>query len=134
MNEPLVLLVDDEVALRRALARALQRFGYRAVGVSDADSALTILGETVVDAVVVDLNLPSTRGDALALALIRRWPYLRGRIMLMSGDIWSQVDNWPDELKECPLLAKPFSLESLSQSLHALLERQAPAPRRHEQA
>ncbi len=87
-----------------------------------------------MDAVVVDLNLPSTRGDALALALIRRWPYLRGRIMLMSGDIWSQVDNWPDELKECPLLAKPFSLESLSQSLHALLERQAPAPRRHEQA
>jgi DNA-binding response OmpR family regulator len=134
MSEPVVLLVEDEALLRHALARALQHFGFRAVGVCDAESALTILTETAVDAVVVDLNLPSTRGDALALALMRRWPYLRGRIILMSGDIWSRVDGWPDELRECPLLAKPFPLEALTRSLHGLLERAAPAPRRHEQA
>ena len=134
MSEPLVLLVDDEATLLRALTRALHRFGYRAVCVTDADAAMAILTETPVDAVLMDLNLPSIRGDALALALIRRWPYLRGRIVLMSGDVWSPLDSWPDEIKECPLLAKPFPLESMARCLGAVLERHIPASRRHDQA
>ena len=50
MTQPLVLLVDDEPSIRRAFTRALLRFGFEAVGVSDAESALIVLGETRVDA------------------------------------------------------------------------------------
>ena len=133
MTAPLVLLVYDEPSIRRAFTRALQRFGFEVLGVPDAESALIVLGETRVDAVVMDLNLASTRGDALALAAIRRWPYLRGRIVMMSGDV-SAGREWPEEISECPLLGKPFPIEALAERLRALIDQQAPAVRRHEQA
>ena len=133
MTAPLVLLVDDEPSIRRAFTRALLRFGFEAIGVPDAESALLVLGEAPVDAVVMDLNLASTRGDALALAMIRRWPYLRGRIVLMSGDV-SRAEEWPHELRECPLLAKPFPMERLAGALRGLIEAQESAARRHGQA
>ena len=133
MTAPLVLLVDDEPSIRKAFTRALLRFGFETIGVADAESALIVLGETRVDAVVMDLNLASTRGDALALAAMRRWPYLRGRIVMMSGDV-SVAREWPEEISECPLLGKPFPIETLAERLLALIERQESAVRRHEQA
>ena len=51
-------------------------------------------------------------GDTFFLALVRRWPRLAGRVVLMTGDTFAETDHWPGELPRCPVLLKPFTLET----------------------
>ena len=110
---PRILIVDDEPALRRTLERALRAIGYEVVSAGDAQLAYELLHETDVDLVLLDLHLPQMSGDAFFLALVRRWPRLADRVILMTGDTFAETDHWPDELLACPLLLKPFTLEML---------------------
>jgi DNA-binding response OmpR family regulator len=59
---PLVLIVDDEPAIRHSLARFLEQAGYEAVFADDVDPALDVLTERPVAALVLDLGLPSRTG------------------------------------------------------------------------
>jgi DNA-binding response OmpR family regulator len=116
-----ILIVDDEPALRRTLERALTGYHYEVVSVADPHSAYLMLSETNFDLVLLDLRLPQIGGDTLFLAIIRQWPRLRDRVILMSGDPWSEQMDWPRELVACPILAKPFSLEALAKTVRAVL-------------
>jgi DNA-binding response OmpR family regulator len=116
-----ILIVDDEPALRRALGRALTGHHYEVVSVADPHSAYQMLSETTFDLILLDLRLPQIGGDTLFLAIIRQWPRLRDRVILMSGDPWSEQMDWPKELISCPILAKPFSLDTLVKTIRAVL-------------
>jgi two-component system, OmpR family, KDP operon response regulator KdpE len=116
-----ILIVDDEPALRRTLERVLISHAYDVVAVADPHSAYQMLGESHFDLVLLDLRLPQMAGDTLFLAIVRRWPRLLGRVILMSGDPWSQQADWPTELVDCPVLPKPFSLDTLLATVRAVL-------------
>lgn len=109
-----ILIVDDEPALRRTLERAVRNLGFEGVAVGEANLAYESLGRGTFDLVLLDIHLPQISGDALSLALIRRWPHLRRRIVLMTGDPSAVRTDWPEELARCPVLAKPFTLKGLS--------------------
>ena len=108
-----ILVVDDEPSLRRTLERALTSFDYQVVAVADPHSAYLALDESRFDLVLLDLRLPQMAGDTFFLAIVRRWPRLAGRVILMSGDPPSDHPDWPDELVACPILSKPFTLDAL---------------------
>ena len=116
-----VLIVDDEPAVRRALERALRHFGYEAVSAGGGDSAYEILAHDRFDAILLDIRMPLMSGDTLFLAIVRRWPELRDRIILMSGDADNASRGWSEELKSRPLLNKPFDFETLHQTIRAVL-------------
>ena len=128
--KPRVLIVDDEPALRRTLERAVREIGCDVVSAGDAHLAYQVLHETDVDLVLLDLHLPQMSGDTFFLALVRRWPRLVDRIVLMTGDTFPEQDHWPPELRRCPLLLKPFTLEVLRGTVQAALEGPAPGGRR----
>jgi DNA-binding NtrC family response regulator len=116
-----VLIVDDEPGLRRTLERALRGHKYEVVSVADPNSAYQILGETNFDLVLLDLRLPQMAGDTFFLAIVRRWPRLLGRVILMSGDLLPPQPDWPIELAGCPVLHKPFSLDTLLSTVGQVL-------------
>jgi two-component system nitrogen regulation response regulator NtrX len=118
---PRVLIVDDEPALRRTLARVLESLQYEVLTAGDPQLAYSMLDEADVDLVLLDLHLPHMSGAMLYLALIRRWPRLRGRIILMTGDPSLLEDGWPAELLACPLLLKPFTLSALAETVQVVL-------------
>ncbi len=122
-----VLLLEDEAPLRRALERALVSFGYEVASASDPSSAYLLLSDRQFDALVLDMHLPNLLGDAFYFAVVRHWPHLRGRVVLISGDPCARAEAWPDELRDCPMLVKPFTLDLLARTLAATLE---PADRR----
>jgi DNA-binding response OmpR family regulator len=126
---PRVLIVDDEGSLRRTLERALRRIGCDVVSAGDAHLAYQLLDETDVDLVLLDLHLPQMSGDTFYVALTRRWPRLTDRIVLMTGDPYAEKEHWPNDLKQCPLLLKPFTLELLRITVMAALEGPAPEGR-----
>ncbi|MEP7225817.1 MAG: response regulator [Gemmatimonadales bacterium] len=116
-----ILIVDDEPSLRRTLERALTSFHYKVVSVADPHSAYLMLDESRFDLVLLDLRLPQMAGDTFFLAIVRRWPRLLGRVILMSGDPPTQQADWPPELSACPILSKPFTLESLLELVGVVL-------------
>jgi DNA-binding response OmpR family regulator len=118
---PRILIVDDEPGLRRTLERALSSHRYEVVSVADPHSAYQMLDESIFDLVLLDLRLPLMAGDTFFLAIVRRWPRLLGRVILMSGDPLPQRPDWPAELVRCPVLPKPFSLDTLLRTVRAVL-------------
>ena len=116
-----ILVVDDEPALRRTLERALRSHSHEVVSVADPHSAYQILGESNFDLVLLDLRLPQMAGDTFFLAVVRQWPRMVGRVILMSGDPSPQQPEWPSELAGCPVLYKPFSLATLVNTIDQVL-------------
>ena len=81
-----VLMVDDNAAMREALARSLVRRGCRVTTAPDGVAALQVLKERSFDAVITDLNMPERGGLWLwRQALVLR-PELRGRFVLIASE------------------------------------------------
>jgi DNA-binding response OmpR family regulator len=124
--KPRILVVDDEPALRRTLERALGAMGYDVVSVGDPLLVYELLDASDYDLVILDIHLPQLSGDTLAIALLRRLPRLADRLLLMTGDPWALRADWPEELRRCTLLVKPFTLDGLAATVRGALA--APQP------
>jgi len=59
---PVVLVVDDEDSVRTFMKNYLKAAGYRVREAEDVDSALSVLDEGGVDAVVLDVRMPDRMG------------------------------------------------------------------------
>ena len=83
-----ILVVDDDVELRKALTKVLQLEGYDAVGQPDAASALNYLGsnQKKFDLVITDVSMPGMKGTALLTALKAAFPDLPVIIITAFGD------------------------------------------------
>ena len=91
------------------------------VSVADPHSAYQMLDESTFDLVLLDLRLPQMAGDAFFLAIVRRWPRLLGRVILMSGAPPEERADWAAELAACPILNKPFGLTALGELVQMVL-------------
>lgn len=80
-----LVLVDDDDAIRYALGKKLSRVGFEIVAASDARSALALPEDTFMNAaaVITDVVMPGMDGRALGAALRGRFPRLP--ILYMSG-------------------------------------------------
>jgi len=62
MNEPTILVVDDEPSIREVVSIYLERAGYHVVVADDGQAALEALEKQPLDLVVLDLMLPEVDG------------------------------------------------------------------------
>jgi len=120
----LVLVVDDDRAVREALERALGLNGYDVELASDGDSALAAVETRTPDAVVLDVMMPGLDGLDVTRRLRRggnRVPILLLTARDAVGDRVEGLDAGADDY-----LPKPFELEELLARLRALLRRALP--------
>jgi DNA-binding NtrC family response regulator len=108
----LILVVDDEEAIGRALQILLTRAGYVVDVVRSGAAATAVLTDHRVDALVLDYRIPDVRGDVLYLKAIALQPHLAGRAVFMTGDITHRVHDALDEFG-CPRLEKPFEVPAM---------------------
>jgi DNA-binding response OmpR family regulator len=81
-----VLVVDDEPMLRGLCATLLTSWGYQVDEAFDGQDALEKLRVGQVDAVLLDMNMPRLRGDALLARLRSERPKLPVIIMSSEGE------------------------------------------------
>src|SRR5262249_4866008 len=103
-----VLIVDDEVALMRALCDTLRTQGFETVGVSAPKDALVTLQESRFDLLLVDLMMPEMDGITLLRAALESDPDLVGIIMTGQGTIDTAVDSMKTGALD--YILKPFKL------------------------
>ena len=78
-----LLLVDDDDAFRRVLARALGRRGYAVSGAANVEAALALALAQPPEYAVVDLRMPGDSGLVLIEKLIELDP--NTRIVMLTG-------------------------------------------------
>ncbi len=69
-----ILVVDDESALRRILARILEREGYEVATAGDATAARELLATNSFDLVITDITMPGEDGLSLVRGIRIAWP------------------------------------------------------------
>ena len=120
-----ILLVDDEEAIQKNLAFALERDGYRIVQARDGEEALALFASEHPDLVVLDLMLPKLDGIEVCKRL--RATSMVPIIMLTARD--DELDKVLGlELGADDYITKPFSLREFRSRVKALLRR-ASTPR-----
>ncbi|MFM2071786.1 MAG: hypothetical protein RLZZ623_2049 [Actinomycetota bacterium] len=119
-----VLVVDDDRAIREALARALELDGYEVDLASDGAAALATIRETRPDVAIVDVMMPNIDGLTLCRVLRAerdRLPILMLTARTETSDRVAGLDAGADDY-----LPKPFELPELLARLRALLRRSRP--------
>jgi PAS domain S-box-containing protein len=113
-----ILLVDDEAALRTALAKVLEQHGFEVTAVPSAPDALRELDATAFDVLVSDVVMPTMSGVQLAAHVRADRPDLP--IVLMSG-YSEELDGVGEDAPLTRRLRKPFTHEELLTAVDALL-------------
>jgi len=120
-----VLVVDDEPAVRHVAQRMLHRLGFTVYEAGSSDEALFMMrqyGEQIT-LTLIDLTMPGMTGDELADTLLAQYPTLR--IILTSGFSQQEVPAHLRATGKVSFLAKPFTMNTLSQAINIALSSHA---------
>jgi DNA-binding NtrC family response regulator len=128
VEQPLVLIVDDDSDLCESLWDLLHEKGYR-IGVAHSErEATTLLDDASYRVVLIDLKLPDGDGSAVFRSVRNKSP--ESRVILVTG--------YPAELEEIvrrvlaegadAVCYKPFDVATLLETVHRL----ADVPSKHD--
>lgn len=102
-----ILVVDDEVSLRRLLVRQLRSEGYTVLEAGYGLEALEVARNSSepIDLVLSDIVMPGMIGTELAQRLLAEHPGIQ--VVLMSAHVVDELAR-PDRRGNVPVLRKPF--------------------------
>jgi CheY-like chemotaxis protein/predicted negative regulator of RcsB-dependent stress response len=117
-DDLIVLIVDDDVKLGKALSELISRLGYKPIHVTKPDEALAVLKLQAVHAALIDCMLPKMNGRDLAIK-IRAESSAEMPLIMMSGVYRdkSYIKEVIQTTKAAAFLTKPFDLQVLAETL-----------------
>lgn len=117
-----VLLIEDDVAIRTALLRALGERGHAVASAGDAMSGLRLALDDRPDLVVLDLGLPDVDGAEMLrmLRAVSTVPVIVATARDAEAEVVRLLDRGADDY-----LVKPFSGAQLDARIRAVLRRAA---------
>src|SRR3954466_1835554 len=115
-----LLLVDDEVALRQAIAEQLAGHGYQVEQAESGETALARLAEVAFDIIIADLRLPGIDGSAVVEAAVARYPDIVAIVVTGYGTVKDAVEAIKRGAWD--FVNKPFQIDELLHVLDSALE------------
>ncbi|MEI8139608.1 MAG: response regulator [bacterium] len=116
-SQPVALVIDDEVQIRRFLKLALEAEGYRVFEAETGQAGLSAAVYRRPDVIILDLGLPDLDGTEV-LKRLREWSSTPVLVLSVSQDIDQKVealDHGADDY-----LTKPFHASELAARLRAI--------------
>ncbi|SJZ53890.1 response regulator [Anaerorhabdus furcosa] len=120
MNKPLVLVVEDDSAVRNLMSTTLQTHSYKYITAATGESAIMQASTQNPDIILLDLGLPDMDGVEI-IKKVRTWSNVP--IIVISArsedtDKIAALDAGADDY-----LTKPFSVEELLARLRVTMRR-----------
>lgn len=110
-----ILIVDDNVDAREALARLLEMAGHEVAQAGDGPGGLEAASRTRPDVAIVDIGLPGMNGFELARRLKSSAP--QTRLIALTGYGHDDHRRQGDEVGFETFLVKPVSFDTLQRAL-----------------
>jgi two-component system phosphate regulon response regulator PhoB len=127
VDQPSVLLVEDEPAQREVLAYNLEADGFRVVKAEDGEEALMLVDEATPDVILLDWMLPNVSGIEVCRQLKTR-ASTRGVPIIMISARSEEVDRVRGlETGADDYVVKPYSVVELMARVRAQLRRTRPS-------
>jgi PAS domain S-box-containing protein len=119
-----ILLIEDEVSLRRLMVSVLTAHGY-AVEVAESIEELGAFIQKTprCDLVLTDVVLPKVQGPELAAQVVRHWPGVK--VLYMSGYTTDAIVHQGVLSGGFPFLQKPFTPAVLAAKVREILDTQS---------
>ncbi|GAB6154176.1 sigma-54 dependent transcriptional regulator [Desulfosporosinus burensis] len=117
-----ILILDDEEALRAIIAQRLKRKGYEIMEAGTAEEGLSLLKDTLINAVLLDIKLPDGDGLILLPKFKQLQPDLQVVMLTGNGTIESAIEAM--KLGAYDYLTKPCNLAELEITMQKALEKQ----------
>jgi CheY-like chemotaxis protein len=115
-----VLVAEDEPALRRIVRHILATSGYAVIEAENATAALAKAEKMdSIDLLLTDVVMPGMRGSTLAAELRRTHSALR--VLYMSGYTHDSAVERDSHSPGCAFIEKPFDDRELLHAVHMLL-------------
>jgi DNA-binding response OmpR family regulator len=125
---PRILIVDDDVMVRRTLDLALRADGFHTVTAASVKEALSAISSQTFDVLLTDLHMPDP-GDGLTVVSAMHHSNPKAITLILSAypdmeeaaaAILQQADA---------ILLKPTPVTALAKKIRAHMEKERPAPR-----
>lgn len=106
-----ILVVDDEIALQKALTRYLKKLGYDTEGVNSAPEAIERCKSRVFDLVISDLKMPTMSG----VDLMRQIKKLNQDVSFVIMTGFGTIESAIEAIKEGAFhyITKPFDINDM---------------------
>lgn len=120
-HRPLVLIIDDEAAIRAVAARALALFGMETLVAGDGEEGAQIFAEHAADVscVLLDMSMPRLDGEQTLHRLRACDP--QARVVLMTGYPVSEAETRFGGMGLSGFLQKPFELDGLKRAVESVV-------------
>jgi len=115
-----ILTADDDPQLLRLMTRTLQLEGYDVLSASDGQQALSLIEQTLPDAVLLDVMMPKMDGFTVCQR-VREFSLVPIIIVTARGQDQDKIRGL--DLGADDYLTKPFSVEELLARVRAVLRR-----------
>lgn len=115
-----ILIVDDEVQLRKLLTLTLESHGYKVVEARTGKEAVSFAATHRPELIILDLGLPDIKGQE-ALKLIREWSEIPIIILSVQNDSETIVDALAAGADD--YMTKPFDANELLARVNVCLRR-----------
>jgi len=115
-----LLLIEDEAALRTAVAEQLADRGFVVQQAESGEIALERLTEFAFDIIVTDLRLPGLDGSAVIDAALARYPDIIAIVVTGYGTVKDAVEAIKRGASD--FVNKPFQIDELLHALDSALE------------
>ncbi|UCG85939.1 MAG: response regulator [Gemmatimonadota bacterium] len=109
-----ILIVEDDLSIRRATRRALESHGYTVLSAADGEEALDQVrqrGPSAIDLIITDLVMPKLGGRQLYEALLAAG--IRTSVVFASGYSRRDIQECAAIEGDVPFLHKPWTLSEL---------------------
>ncbi len=121
-----ILLVEDEKAIRDAVAAYLEREGYWVVGVGDGQAAVDEYEKHNFDLVILDLMLPKLSGERVCRFIRDKSSAVPIIMLTAKGEVEDRIIGF--ELGADDYIVKPFSPRELVARVRAIFRRARTEP------
>lgn len=129
-EDALILVVDDEGAIRYSVSKTLERVGYNVMTASSGEEALEMMEEYGFDVVLTDIRMPGISGVDLLARIKEHTSDIVVILMTGYASLGTAVESL--RLGAHDYLIKPSSSEDIRESVRRGIERSVNLRRRRE--
>lgn len=118
----LILVVDDDDAVRRAVSRQIEMLGYAVLQARDGPEGVEMFRRDVAEirGVLLDFSMPGMNGDRMLREMQAERPDLPALVM-SGGHATRDLREWFADLRVDEFIAKPFTIEVLRRALAGIV-------------